>query len=462
MIGKWHLGTTPGFSPTYRGFDEWFGLPYSDDMGCTDRVWPNLPLEPTCDKDPPATRASTPVEAPPPEELGDGGHKGWPLPLYRSTTNCSGQTSGDCNKDIVEQPARLETLSQRYAAYAHDVVGRSVQSRRPFFLYVAFAHMHVPQFCAAGYANKTGRGAFADALSELDDTVGSILGSLEAHGVRRETLVLMTGDNGPWQVKCELTGSAGPFLGAWQQAHGGGSSAKTTLWEAGHREVGLASWPGTIAAGAVSAALASTLDYLPTVAAAVGARLPADRVFDGISLLPLLLGQTGAHGHAALFHPNSGASGPDGALDAVRHGKFKGVWQTGGAPGCGKGNEAPPRRFQPPLLFDLEADPQESTPLDAATHASVLEAIEQLRAARLADINGTFRSVANYSMGEAFQPCCNAVHIGCRCTDDDSESGSDSESMGVSVEEEVRDFKSMSSLRVRGRQKSQKKPSPLV
>ena len=154
MIGKWHLGTTPGFSPTYRGFDEWFGLPYSDDMGCTDRVWPNLPLEPTCDKDPPATRASTPVEAPPPEELGDGGHKVWPLPLYRSTTNCSGQTSGDCNKDIVEQPARLETLSQRYAAYAHDVVGRSVQSRRPFFLYVAFAHMHVPQFCAAGYAGE--------------------------------------------------------------------------------------------------------------------------------------------------------------------------------------------------------------------------------------------------------------------------------------------------------------------
>ena len=105
---------------------------------------------------------------------------------------------------------------------------------------MAFAHVHVPQFCAAGRANTTGRGPFADALAELDDTVGSILSALGRNHVRDDTLVLMTGDNGPWQAKCELTGSPGPFLGTWQQENGGGSSAKTTLWEAGHREVILA------------------------------------------------------------------------------------------------------------------------------------------------------------------------------------------------------------------------------
>ena len=76
-------------------------------------------------------------------------------------------------------------------------------------------------------------------------------------------------DNGPWEVKCKLTGSMGPYLGTWQKEHGGGSSAKTTLWEAGHRTVGLASWPGVIKPGTVTAAIASTLDYFPTLAACV-------------------------------------------------------------------------------------------------------------------------------------------------------------------------------------------------
>ena len=165
MIGKWHLGTTPGYAPTYHGFDEWFGLPYSDDMGCVDTAWPNLPVEPTCAKDATVSSSAAPrhlaatttlaVEAPAAkdeeaeaavaavqvqveaaaaegegevaaaevkvEAAAEGGAAAaalavakWPLPLYRSTVNCSGQTSGDCNADIVEQPAQLETLSARY------------------------------------------------------------------------------------------------------------------------------------------------------------------------------------------------------------------------------------------------------------------------------------------------------------------------------------------------------------
>jgi hypothetical protein len=212
MIGKWHLGTTPGYAPTYHGFDEWFGLPYSDDMGCVDTAWPNLPVEPTCAKDSAMYPSAAPrrvmeeatakdeeaeeavavvqVEAEEAAaaaevEVAEGGAAAaalavakWPLPLYRSTANCSGQTSGDCNADIVEQPAQLEALSARYAAHAHAVVSRAAKAGRPFFLYVGFAHVHVPQFCAVGRANSTGRGPFADALAELDDTVGSTLASL--------------------------------------------------------------------------------------------------------------------------------------------------------------------------------------------------------------------------------------------------------------------------------------------
>ena len=120
-------------------------------------------------------------------------------------------------------------------AFGQDVIEKAAKQKKPFLLYVAFAHMHVPQFCSETYCGKTGKGHFADALSELDDTIGGLIDALDKNDVRDSTLVLVTGDNGPWEVKCNLTGSKGPYLGTWQQQNGGGSSAKTTLWEAGHR-----------------------------------------------------------------------------------------------------------------------------------------------------------------------------------------------------------------------------------
>ena len=88
--------------------------------------------------------------------------------------------------------------------------------------------------------------------------------------------MLVTGDNGPWECKCKLAGSQGPFTGLWMKNNGGGSSSKTTLWEAGHRVVGLAYWPGTITPG-VTAALASSMDYFPTVSTLAGLDVPSDR-----------------------------------------------------------------------------------------------------------------------------------------------------------------------------------------
>jgi hypothetical protein len=143
-----------------------------------------------------------------------------------------------------------------------------------------FAHMHVPQFCSAKHCNSTGVGPFADALVELDDTVGAMVSTLVAADKRSDTIVFLTGDNGPWENKCTLTGSKGPFTGSWQATHGsGGSSAKTTLWEGGHRVVSVVSWPGQIAAGVVSKALTSTLDYFPTFAGLAGLKLPGDREY---------------------------------------------------------------------------------------------------------------------------------------------------------------------------------------
>ena len=203
----------------------------------------------------------------------------------------------------------------------------------------------------------------------------------------------------------------------------------SAIWcrEGGHRVVGIASWQGTIPGGRVTAALASTLDFLPTIAALAGAPLPAGRVFDGVDLTPLLTGEADT-AHTTLFHPLSGSCGV-GPLKAQRwmtggH-AYKLMWKTGGALGC-MDRPAPGTQgvdtctdHDPPLLFDLSVDPAEADPIDTAKPpgATVLETmVSQLQAVELS-INTTARSVANYRGGPAGKDanCCNSSHIECRC-----------------------------------------------
>merc|ERR1719162_174454 len=133
--------------------------------------------------------------------------------------------------------------------------------------------------------------------------------------------------------------------------------------------IGLAWWPGRIAPR-VSAATVSSMDVLPTMLKLAGVALPAKREFDGIDIAAVLFSGSEV-GHTTLFHPNSGASGVDGALDAVRWNDGKGnqwkaIYQTGGAPACG-GTKGPDVHHDTPLLFNLAEDPQESKALDTST-----------------------------------------------------------------------------------------------
>jgi arylsulfatase A-like enzyme len=142
---------------------------------------------------------------------------------------------------------------------------------KPFFIYIAFGHMHVPVVLSSKYRNSTTKGILGDALHELDDSVGIILDTLEGTNSSSNTLILLTGDNGPPEDQCDWGGSKGPFMGAWQKTgQKGGSAGKLTSWEGGHREVGVAYWPGYIQPNLVSHALSSTLDFVPTVMALAG------------------------------------------------------------------------------------------------------------------------------------------------------------------------------------------------
>ncbi|XP_032831957.2 arylsulfatase G [Petromyzon marinus] len=392
LIGKWHLGHVGHYHPNHRGFRYYFGLPYSNDMGCTDHPGCDLPPCPHC-----------------PGAWGSTDHAG---------RNASGGGCADPvgvplfeNAEIVEQPARLETLARRYAERAEWFIRQhSAPGSPPFLLLLAPAHVHVPLPWAPGL-----RGPWTRALKELDETVGRVVRALRSTGLSNNTLVWFSSDNGPWDEKCDLAGSTGPYTGKWQCLRGGAAGKRTT-WEGGHRVPGLALWPGRVPPGSSSSALLSALDVLPTLLPLARVPLPPGRRYDGADMRHVLLGQRDT-GHTVLFHPNSGAGGEFGDLDTVRVGPHKVFFLTGGARPCGGPPPAPPVRHDPPLLFNVETDPGEGSPVGAAGPGfwgPVLRAQAALRA-RLEDIGSDRVSRADYGHEDDARPCCRTDLPACRC-----------------------------------------------
>ena len=214
-IGKWHLGRPAEYLPTRRGFDEYFGIPYSNDMN--------------------------------------------PRVLMHNT-------------EVIEEPAKLETLTQRYTEQAVKFIHENRDS--PFFLYLPQTFPHIPLGASERFRGKSPEGLYGDVVEELDWSVGEIRRALKQNGVEQNTLVLFTSDNGPW-----YQGSPGKLRGR-----------KNTTYEGGVREPFIAAWPGRIPKGRVCNGLASMLDLLPTVVRLCGAALPS-KPLDGIDIWPLLSGQ---------------------------------------------------------------------------------------------------------------------------------------------------------------------------
>ena len=233
MIGKWHLGHKPGTLPTDRGFDEYFGIPYSNDM----------------------LKKSAETKVP-------------VVPLLR-------------DEKIVElmDGEGQRRLVELYTNEAVDFITRSKD--RPFYLYFAHTAVHTPIWPGLAFAGKSQNGRFGDWVEEVDWSVGRVLDTLRAQGLDKDTLVVFTSDNGPWLTKGADGGSAGPLRGG-----------KGSTWEGGVRVPTLAWWPGRIPAGSVNDAVAATIDLLPTFVALAGGAVPATPVIDGRDITPLLLGRS--------------------------------------------------------------------------------------------------------------------------------------------------------------------------
>ena len=400
QLGKWHLGTHPGFHPTFRGFDRSLTVPYSVDMGCMGPgggPFFNLPQPPPCPTGPNTNPNGTEPSA---------------LALYNATLDCGGAAS--CNAAIVQAPLVETELDANYAGYLDAFFrNHSGAGAAPFFAYMAMSHVHVPLFFASRFANSSARNTlFGDTLMEMDDTFARIWASLRAAGLEDDTLILATADNGPWAVKCDLAGSPGPFVGAYQQQLGGGSALKDTTWEGGQRVFGLASWPGKVAAGGVSHATVSSLDFLPTILALAGVPLPADRTYDGVDLAPLLFGNATSV-RDFLFMPDT--INEAGNVTSVRYKQWKAYSRTYGQPSCTAPAPAP-RDHPDYLVFDLYAEPGETTPVRPP--ADVLDAIYAAHRAFLENVHTTFKSNTSYASGPTTVgsgPCCNPANAVCRC-----------------------------------------------
>lgn len=228
-VGKWHLGDQREFLPTRQGFDSYFGIPYSNDMGHDSRPEP---------------------------------YRYPPLPLLRM-------------EQVIEQEPDQRLITQRYTQEALKFLDANKDG--PFFLYLAHTMPHWPQYASERFAGKSKNGKWGDAVEEIDWSTGEVLNKLAQLGIDDRTLVLFTSDNG------------GPVQhGSHNEPLRGG---KGTTWEGGHRVCFVARWPGRIPAGTTSDELAISVDILPTLAGLAGASAPRDRVIDGMDMLPLLTGK---------------------------------------------------------------------------------------------------------------------------------------------------------------------------
>jgi arylsulfatase A-like enzyme len=246
IIGKWHLGHHREFLPLQNGFDEYLGLPYSNDMWPVD--YDGVPIRL---KDTTSNKMQYPV-----------------LPLIEGNEKIMDiQTLQD-----------QDQLTTMYTTRAVKFI--SDHKSKPFFLYFAQSMVHVPLGVSDKFRGKSRQGIYGDVMMEVDWSVGEVMNALEKNGLGKNTIIIYTSDNGPWLNFGNHAGTTG-----------GLREGKGTSWEGGQRVPFIIRWPDHIAAGTVCNGLACAIDILPTLAEVIGAPLPEKKI-DGVSLLPMILGKT--------------------------------------------------------------------------------------------------------------------------------------------------------------------------
>ena len=327
IFGKWHLGDQPEFLPTNQGFDEFFGLPYSHDIHTFH------PFQ---------ERFNFPQ-----------------LPLLE-------------NGKVIEMDPDADYLTQRITEKAVDFIKRKQDN--PFFLYIPHPLPHTPVHVSPDFMidvddetlqklslehntiDYTARNPlYKNAISEIDWSTGQIIKTLEDLGLKDNTLIIFTSDNGPGYG----VGTAGPLRGF-----------KGSTFEGGMREPAIIYWPGKLPEGSVNDELMTTMDIFPTIASIVGAELPNNVVIDGKDILPTLLEQQKSP-HDAFYYYN------ENTLEAVRSGEWKMRLKNG----------------RPIELYNLKLDIGESTNV-LDENPSIVNALMKMTELFKRELNANSRQAA--------------------------------------------------------------------
>ncbi|MCP4837643.1 MAG: sulfatase [Phycisphaera sp.] len=344
-FGKWHLGHHEPFLPTRQGFDEYEGIPYSNDM------WPGHPESP----------------------------KAWPrLPWYGADGPI------EFSDDLDDQ----QMITRRLTDLSVDFVRRNAD--RPFLLYVPHSMPHVPLAVGPEFRQSSMYGPYADVIKEIDWSVGEIVKALEAEGVLDRTMVIFASDNGPWINYGDHAGTTG-----------GLREGKGTTFEGGVRVPFVVRYPPIVPAGTTCETPCMTIDVLPTIVELTGAEPPVRKI-DGRSILPQFKGIEGAPPpHEALFFWYR-----KDELQAMRMGRWKlhfpHTYRS--MQGRPAGNNGRPAKYTygvkiGPALFDLVEDPGETQDV-AALHPEVVSRMRALAASARVELGDSLNKIDGEAIRE--------------------------------------------------------------
>ena len=238
-IGKWHCGDQPEFLPTRHGFDHYYGIPFSNDMGRQAGRRNNYP----------------------------------PLPLLR-------------DEDVIQEQPDQAALTERYVEEAVRFIRGHAEE--PFFLYLAHMYVHLPIYPPEKFLRESQNGRYGGAVECVDWSVSVLIHELQKLGIDENTLMIFTSDNGS---RGDRGGSNRPLRGT-----------KGTTWEGGQRVPCIMRWPAQIPGGTECSAVTSSIDLLPTLAKLAGAQAPSDRVIDGKNIGPLMFEEEEATGRDTFLY----------------------------------------------------------------------------------------------------------------------------------------------------------------
>ena len=231
LIGKWHCGDQEEFLPTKHGFDSYYGIPYSNDMG----------------------RQNHHVVNP-------------PLPLLR-------------DEEVIQEQPDQTSLTERYTEEAVSYIREN--KNNPFFLYLAHMYVHLPIYPPDRFLKESKNGRYGAAVACIDWVTGVIMDELKRQDLENNTLIIFTSDNGS-RARDE-GGSNAPLRGL-----------KGETWEGGMRLPCIMKWPKKIPAGKVSSELTTSMDFFPTIANICNLEIPNDRIIDGKDISDIIFDKNDA------------------------------------------------------------------------------------------------------------------------------------------------------------------------